>query len=329
MKRSYIILICALLVAVIVWLVERPDRFDVGDFESFILYPNLAGSDLSKIEVEHLISGSRLQKDGNEWFVSEIETEMSRQLKDESIGGRPAADTKYKADVEKISDVLEKLSQLKTLSLVSSNPEKRSVYGVGELAKRVKLFDNSGAILADLLIGKSGTEVFSTYVRINGKDDVFLVESHIGATIPADIMSWRDKTIWDIAPDEIAKISVKRPKENDDSFIIVKDPEDSFWYLGDVGGMELDGKKVGGFVDKIKDLDASRFALVIDQKDTGLSSPTVELTVTTSSGDSKTLLIGSEDKQGYLHARLAGSEEVYLLNSNFTSRIPKDPLALK
>lgn len=318
MKKSYLFLIAAIVFAILVWVIERPDKGDVGDFTPFKLYKSFNKDDVDKIEVSHLISGSVLTKTGDEWQVSEIETEIGKQLKKENEKSKTDF-PKFKADTEKIENVIKKLGDLETTALVSTNPEKQTTYQVAKLGKRVKVYDKSGKVMADLFIGKNGPDMFSTYVRREGEDEVYLVGSHIGAVIPADVMSWRDKKIWRVKPEDIKGVEVERGLS--EGFVISKN-EDGIWQLTSPQKEKLDPKKVQKFLKDISKLDAERFAFVFDKTETGLEKPKLKLTIETSSGR-KNLLVGDADKQGYVYARLeSNGNEIYLLNSNFDKKIP-------
>lgn len=330
MKKSYIILICAVIIAVVVWYIERPDKPNAGDFTPFELYPHLVGSDMAKIEIEHLISGSTLTKSGSGWYVSELETELGKKIKEgEKKGEEAPGFPKFKADAERVEEVLEGLRKLEAGSLVSTNPSKQATYQVNNLAKQIRVYDASGKKLAGLYVGKSGPDMFTTYVRRDGEDEVYLVGGHIGAAIPADVMSWRDRKIWDAQPDIIIGISVvRRGKKGEESYSLSKD-EQGVWHLAQPKEAILDGAKVEELISKIARPTAARFAHVFDKGEAGLDRPSLTLTITTTDGRVQTLAVGGEDKQGYLYARLEGNGgEVYLVGSDFGANIPADWAAL-
>ena len=321
MKKPYIILIIVIAITLVALFIERPDK-NIGDFAPFTIFQEITSDDISKVEVKHLISGSVIEKSGDEWKVLGVETEMGRQLSDKE-GKEVTEKPKYKADAERAKNVIEKLGKLKATSLISTNPEKQNTYQVGQLSKHVKLYNSAGKVVADIHIGKNGPDMFSTYVRREGENEVYLVSEHIGAVIPADVMSWRDKKIWNVMPDLVSGFSVKRPGKNE-SFSVVKNGEGK-WQLSSPEESGLDSSKVEDLVKKISKVDANRFALVMENSETGFDKPSLELKISTTDGANYKLLVGKEDKQGYLYARLeSGDNQVYLLNSNFNQKIPSD-----
>lgn len=325
MKKSHIILICAVVIAIVVWIVERPDRSKVENFASFQIYPGLVDKGVSSIEVKHLLSGTKLSKTNDGWMVTEVETEIQKQLnkkdgEEETAEGPPPAFQEFRADTEKVAMTIKELAALTARAMVSVNPERQGTYQVGKLAKEVVLYNASGDKIADIFIGKNGSEMFTTYLRRGGEDQVYLVGGNIGAVIPADVMSWRDKKIWSVDPDFVMGVRVGK---NEKEYTISKDAGGA-WYLDGSEDVRLDTAKVDNFIDKIATVTAARFAHVADKDSADFNKPGLKLEIITSNGRPRSLIVGGTDKQGYLYARSEGDDEIYLLDSNFESLIPDD-----
>ena len=323
MKKSYIILIIVVVLAAIVWIVERPDKPDTGDFAPFVLFPKLLEQHVKKVEVAHLVSGSLLQEAEEGWTVTELETPLGKKLQSEEGGEETTVFPKFKADLDKIERLRQLLVKLEARSLASINSEKQNTYQVGKLAKHIIIYNEKDDKIVDLYIGKNGPDMFSSYVRRGEDDEVYLVNEQVGAAAPADVMSWRNKLIWNIDKDSIVGVNVDFPENPEKSYAIEKD-ETNGWEYVRPREAPVDKGLVRIFIKGISDLEAARFALVIDQRDTGLDKPVMELSIKTVDGRTPKLIIGGEDKQGYIHARLEGGSEVYLLPSNFNEKIPDE-----
>lgn len=329
MKRSYIILILAVAVAALVWLIERPERPDVGDFSPFVMYPALDIKKVGRIEIEHLVNGIVLAKDGDDWKVSLLETGLGRQVEEKKGGEEGGGFPQFKADRSKVDTFLDQIGRLEAQLLVSTNPEKQATYQVNKLAKQVRVFDTSGEQLVDLYIGKEGPEMFTAYVRQGGRDEVYLVGEHIGAALPAEVMSWRDRRIWELDPAYIVGVDVTRLERGKEKAYSISKDDRGVWHLTAPVEAATDGAKVEELVDKVSKVSAARFAYMFDREETGLTRPSLRLGVTTTDGAKRVLIVGSKDKQGYLYARLDGDDsEIYLIDSDFGSRIPTDPATL-
>lgn len=322
MKKSYLLLIGAILIALVVLVIERPDKSDTGDFKVARLYKNLSPEKVQKIEVAHLLSGSLLAKGKDGWTVSGQETEIGKNIKSVEEEQK-ANEQKFKADAEKINNVVTKLAEIEAVSLASNNPEKQATFEVDKLGKHVKLYDKDGKVLVDIYIGKTGPDMYTTYARQEGENEVYLVKGHIGAMIPADVASWRNKTIWNIEPDVISEIDVEG-KDKNGSYSLIKDQEGN-WAITENLDAKIDSEKVENFLKGLTNLQTVRFASIFGKEETGLDEPEFSLSIKTSDGQAKTLVVGASDKQGYLYAKLKGENgEIYLLGSDFKQKIPAD-----
>lgn len=318
MKRVSLILIGAIVLLIVVLLVESRNSPNIIGFRPFRLYPSIDTKNVAKIEITHLINGITLSKTDSTWQVSEFETEMAKEVNKSENSS--VSSVTFRADAEKIGRVLEKLTGLEAKLLASSNPEKQALYEVDQLATRVKAFDSNGNLVIDLNIGKSGPDMFSTYVRRNGEQDVYLVGEQIGAMTSPDILAWRDKKIWNLDPAMIAKVSVEKTNQGKkEAFAIEKDGQ-GVWNLESPSAAILDTAKVEEFIGKIASPVSTRFASPLDGV---FDKPEITLEIKDTNGKDETLEIGSADDQGYFKARVKGQEgDVYLLNKDFLAKIP-------
>jgi hypothetical protein len=128
----------------------------------------------------------------------------------------------YPADFTKIADFVRKLKQakigrqfestqdtLKRLSL--KNPDDKEA-GESEKGTQVQLKDESGKLLASLLLGKprkSGTERSfpdGHYVRLDNDPTVYLIDTHF-AHLQNEPSDWLDKTLLKVEAKEVKKVS--------------------------------------------------------------------------------------------------------------------------
>lgn len=300
-------MIIAVVLAGLVYIIERPDKEQLSDFKSFKLFPNI--TNISKIEVEHLMSGSVLTKQGDAWRVAELQTTLDKKMAEQGAGPT-ISDKTYKVDPEKIARAIESLGKLEAKEHISSNPEKQAIYQVNNIGERVKLYDPAGKIVAEFYVGKTGPDMFTNYVRREGENEVYLT-SQIAGVLPADVMSWRDLKIWALDPATITEISFQKNK-------LVKD-EAGEWHNDSATGTVLDAEKVRKFIEQITPISATRFAMVTKPTDTGFDKPQMELMV--KAGDQeKKLIVGKADPEGFIYAEVDGGEDTYLLSSDFMKK---------
>lgn len=103
-------------------------------------------------------NGSRIElhRDNGEWFV--------------------AGEARIRANGEAVEKLLSDLATMRPLRLLTRNSERYAALGLGEGAVHLTLTDASQAVLADLLVGKQGTDILSTYIRFTDMDAVLAVD---------------------------------------------------------------------------------------------------------------------------------------------------------
>ena len=128
----------------------------------------------------------------------------------------------YPADFTKIADFVRKLKQakigrrfeskqatLKRLSLKSPDDKEG---GESEKGTQIQLKDDSGNLLASLLLGKprkSGTERSfpdGHYVRLDNDPTIYLIDTHF-AHLQKEPSDWLDKTLLKVEANEVKKIA--------------------------------------------------------------------------------------------------------------------------
>jgi hypothetical protein len=135
--------------------------------------------------------------------ISDSDSSLVVELADEQSiysGERWLVQSKrHPADRAKLMYLLDGLSQLQTVDVVSINASKHSVYGVTEdEGTRVQIYDSSGLLLADWIAGAIRSQdiaggdhpVFEYYMRRADSDEVFL--SGVAVQPSADAIDWCD-----------------------------------------------------------------------------------------------------------------------------------------
>jgi hypothetical protein len=162
-----------------------------------------------------------------------------------------------------------------------------------------------------VMIGKKkGEEDF--YVKKADSPQVFLVKKYNLERINKRPVEFRDKTICNLATDNVTQVAVARAS---DSFTLVKDPKktgDDAWKLSKPAGVTLDGSKVNNIVSAFKEWKASGFAEDNAPAATGLAKPTATV-VAGAKGGACNVKVGSEtaDKQSY-YVAATGAPDVFV-----------------
>lgn len=129
--------------------------------------------------------------------------------------------TTFLANENLVTSALEELSTLEINALVARSPERHARYHVDREGTTVRLF-SGGRGVGSLIVGRfhfqSQTQFF-TYVRPSHSDDVFTVPAFLNATIARDIPEWRDRTIWNLDPNQISEVHFVFPADSSYSVV--------------------------------------------------------------------------------------------------------------
>ena len=174
MKRAFVYLGMTLLVALIVWAFERPDRTPRGDTQEEAFFPDFDANTIESIEGIQLSQGVQLERDGDSWKVA------------------PRGTSDWNpADSNRVKQVLGIFGDLSRGLLVSSNREKQSLYHVGEEGLTIRLIDRAGKERVGMIIGKNSPDLLGTYVRHSGEDDVYLVDRALTGLFSISADDWK------------------------------------------------------------------------------------------------------------------------------------------
>ncbi len=231
MKRSNLILlgILLILVAAVVIVLQQPGErsADAGSAETLISYDSAA---VDKLEIVSRNGNVVLQKEGATWMLtSPLRT--------------PAA-------TEAVTAAISRGRDLRPTGLVSSNPEKQSVFKVDSLATLVRI-SCQGAEVAAFRLGKNDQSWSGTFVRREGSNDVYLVQGVLGYVFEKSVDDWRNRTIFATPQESIQSV---RFQYGDTTFTLAF--TDSMWTVD--GDSATDGP-VRAFLGAVSALTADRF----------------------------------------------------------------------
>lgn len=163
----------------------------------------------------------------------------------------------YPADDSLIEKAFNILSSLSGGTLVSQNPEKQEEMGVSDASGlAVTFFKEDGEVVLDFFLGNRGPIFQSQYVRMAGKNEVYLFP--VGLDFYFDKAEWRDKSILNILPDDMSEFAIKSPSGK---MAYVR--SDAQWKIKkDDGTLEAvpDVEKVNSLVTDISGLSGLSFA---------------------------------------------------------------------
>jgi hypothetical protein len=114
------------------------------------------------------------------------------------------------ADSVSVRAFLKSLTDLEIESVVSTNPERYSRYGVDSTGSSVRVEFGNDEL--EVFVSSEGPDFSTSYVRLDGDERVFVGRPRI--SLPADVNRWRDRTVTAISEANVVSVDVSSPDEN-------------------------------------------------------------------------------------------------------------------
>jgi hypothetical protein len=266
----------------------------------------------------------------------EITTDKKAQVTLEKTGAawRVKTPKDWPADNAGVKSLLDALEKLTFGDLVTESKDKYDEMGVSDgKATHLIVKGAAGKVLADLYIGKN-VGGFSM-IRPAGKDEVWQGTGLFQYQVNKDEKAWRDHVIFDVTVNDADKLVVegggaklalsKLPAEKD-----AKPGEAARWKIDEATGNApktseaLDVATVNGAVAALASLRAADFADDKPAAETGLTAPSLTLTLT-AKGTPHTLIIGAT-KGDDVYLKTAGGPTVYTVKKFTMERVAHRPI---
>ncbi len=197
-------------------------------------------------ETEHLFEIDSAAVDGVELQSRELAVVLRKR------GGewRLEAPIQYRADQGNVASLIGQLKNLGIRAVVSSNPEKQSIFEVDSTGTSVVLRIGEKPA-AGLIIGKMGSTWSETYVRRPDDREVLLVDASLAPLRTRGLKEWRDRGIASVPRETIDRVEFQY---GDTTFALVR--EDSVWR---VGGQTVEDWSVSSLLSALADVKADDF----------------------------------------------------------------------
>jgi len=189
MKRNTWILAATLFslgIATVVVLQQPGEYSTTGSSGNMLVSYDSAAVD--KLEVFTSNGHVVLEKDGDLWNItSPMRYRAADNMATRAIGTGKAIELK---------------------SLVSTNPEKQSLFQVDSSGTLVKIYEK-GAEKGAFRIGKATPSFTETYVRLEGSNEVHIAEGMLTSIYDRKPKDWRDKGIYRTARENITDVKLQ------------------------------------------------------------------------------------------------------------------------
>jgi hypothetical protein len=171
----------------------------------------------------------------------------------------------------------------------------------------VQIDDAAQKSLAHFVVGKSGPDLFSTYLRQADGQEVVLCGGMLKMAFDRELKEWRDKTVFSLNQQEITDYQVK----GDLQYHLQKTAGGSW----EVIAPEKFSPKKEVAEDCLKTIAALKAADFAEGRlqDFQLDKPVREITVTLKGGAARTLLVGKDKNAFQRFVKTADADTIYVL----------------
>jgi hypothetical protein len=203
----------------------------------------------------------------------------------------------FRADDSKVKELIRKLGDAKMDLSASGDDQKKAVaaFSSGTAVATAKVTDASGT--EELQVRKSKDDYYAKSTAVEG---VYKVTSDLGTALDKTVDDFRNKKLFDLGFSDPEKIELH---DGAKAYFLTRGGSD--WFSAD--GKKVDAIGAQGFVEKVRDLAASKFV------DSGFSTADLELTTTSNSGKTVEKVLIAKDGDHYV-AKRDGEPALYQLD---------------
>ncbi|MEK6650212.1 MAG: DUF4340 domain-containing protein [Bacteroidota bacterium] len=232
MKRPTLFLVALLVVlaGVATWVIQKPGEQSRATAAGDRLV-QVDSARIDRIDIRGSSGSVQLERRGMEWFV--------------------ASPVDARANVSSIAGALGQASDLRVKNIVSTKPEKHTLFQVDSAGGTSVTMYEGGDVRAAFIVGKPAEGYTDTYVRAIGSDEVALVTGSFGWTFNRAVRDWRDRAILTIARPDLREV---RYQYGDTTFVLAI--HDSVWVID---GRTANGQAVESVLTALSSLQCDDF----------------------------------------------------------------------
>ncbi|MBI4547624.1 MAG: DUF4340 domain-containing protein [Ignavibacteriae bacterium] len=192
--------------------------------------------------------------------------QKAKSLTIENIGGKWTITSPIHviADPNPVKQIISGMKKFKVGSLISSNPEKQSIFQVDTTGTKLILTERSGKTTS-LIVGKMGPSFSEVYFRLPDEKNVYLGEGIDSWTLNREVKDWRDKTIFSTVSDSIKMVTYTHGSKQ---YVLQRDT--TVWKIGE---KEIELSTINPLLTSLNNLRADDFI------DTAMKFPSLPITV--------------------------------------------------
>ena len=217
-----------------------------------------------------------------------------------------------RADSTQVGDLVNKLTSARMDTSTSDEDAKKaaSAFTSGKPVGTAKVTSDSGTQQLD--IRKSKDDYYAKSSVVSG---VYKVTSDVGQALDKKLDDFRNKKVFDFGFDDPNKVEIN---DGSKAYSLTRKGDD--WW--DASGKKLDSSSVQPLLGDVRGLSASKFV------DSGFTSPSIEMTVTSSDGKRVEKVAIAKAGNDYL-AKREGDSSLYQLEASSITDLQKTAADLK
>lgn len=226
----------------------------------------------------------------------------------------------YRANEQVVTGVIETLDSLALVDVVSTNPAKRGTFQVDSTGTRVQVLEGDKTVL-DVIVGKSSPDFSHTYLRPEGGDEVYRADGMLTYNFNKRVDDWRDKTILDIDPAGIVRLTLDYPKEKTQVVLAKRDA--TTWTVAAAGATPEvgDSLAVAAVLRSSAKLSTVNFATPEETATVSFAAPDFRLQIDTDAGSHTITFV--EGESGKMYAQRSGEPTLFQLYKNSLANLMK------
>ncbi len=308
MKRTLIVLVCALLVlAGLLW--KKHSEFQSEEANAFV-FDTAQKAGVTSLKVIEKKDTAELLKVGNQWVT---------------------ARDSFPVDTSKIDKSLTALLQLQDKIRVSTNPARLKEYGLDSSQAKYVAWHGPGGKTAQVILGKTAsTDYSSTYWKWVGKPDVFETPGNFTWQISARDLDWKDRSPFHVGEKDIQNVQVEWRDSTGTPYSYKIDVvNDTTYRMVEPESSLVTRNKAQGILSEIGSLSIDDF---VAKGDTNLSkirldTPMISIHFMTKTGKSYSLA-GSQAINNYVYVRYSTRKDTVKMGGWRFNNMKKKPFEL-
>jgi hypothetical protein len=184
--------------------------------------------------------------------------------------------------------------------------------------------DGKARVLASFVVGGTGPDYQSTYVRDSNSDNVIIAQGNFSHVFNRGARSWQDKRVFALDAEQVVEIGMTQAAAT----TVIRRGSDGVWYVTQPESAACDQGKASGVASTLAYLRCDGFAGRSPLPGWGVENADSSVYLKTADGGQRTLLIGHRNDNDRYYAATDRGGVVYLLMPRSIKAVLPNPADL-